>query len=173
MKCETIQDYLFQLMFAGNEREEICFQRFVKRLLITLHLLHCENCGEFKRVIGKTSEIMASDFLPQSEVNTEVSDAVMNIINRQNSTIADLRPQQSWSEPDTDTFSLQTWVVSGLIIMISLLSAYFSINLLSSQEILDFIVPIAITIGSVITAYGAIFIGTHLKELSKRFGISV
>jgi hypothetical protein len=35
----------------------------------------------------------------------------------------------------------------------------------------SFLLPVGITIGAVLTGYGALFIGSHLKELSSRFRI--
>jgi hypothetical protein len=35
----------------------------------------------------------------------------------------------------------------------------------------SFLLPVGITIGAVVTGYGAFFIGSHLKELSSRFRI--
>jgi hypothetical protein len=32
-------------------------------------------------------------------------------------------------------------------------------------------IPIGITIGIMLTGYGALFIGSHLKEFSERFGL--
>jgi hypothetical protein len=31
--------------------------------------------------------------------------------------------------------------------------------------------PLGITIGAALTCYGAVFIGSHVKELSERFGL--
>jgi hypothetical protein len=35
----------------------------------------------------------------------------------------------------------------------------------------SFLLPIGITVGAVVSAYGALFIGSHLKELSHRFNL--
>jgi hypothetical protein len=35
----------------------------------------------------------------------------------------------------------------------------------------SFLLPIGITIGVIVTGYGALFIGSHRKELSDRFGL--
>jgi hypothetical protein len=35
----------------------------------------------------------------------------------------------------------------------------------------SFLIPVGITIGVVVTGYGALFIASHLKELSERFGL--
>jgi hypothetical protein len=34
---------------------------------------------------------------------------------------------------------------------------------------MSFLLPVGITVGIVLTSYGALFIGGHLKELSERF----
>jgi hypothetical protein len=36
---------------------------------------------------------------------------------------------------------------------------------------MSYLLPVGITIGIVLTSYGALFIGSHLKELSERFGL--
>jgi hypothetical protein len=35
----------------------------------------------------------------------------------------------------------------------------------------SFLLPIGITIGAIVSAYGALFSGSHLKELSSRFNL--
>jgi hypothetical protein len=40
---------------------------------------------------------------------------------------------------------------------------------IANSEGSSFLLPVGITIGIVLTCYGALFIGSHLKELSSRF----
>jgi hypothetical protein len=65
------------------------------------------------------------------------------------------------------------WVLVGLILVASLavspLGAAFDllVRLLGS----DLLFPLSLTLGAVLTAYCALFIGSHLDELSERFGL--
>jgi hypothetical protein len=42
---------------------------------------------------------------------------------------------------------------------------------IAQEQGLSFLLPLGITVGVVLTCYGALFIGSHLKELSKHFNL--
>jgi hypothetical protein len=42
---------------------------------------------------------------------------------------------------------------------------------IAASEGSSYMLPLGITIGAAVTCYGAVFIGSHLKELSRRFGL--
>jgi hypothetical protein len=69
--------------------------------------------------------------------------------------------------------STRGWVIAGLIIFISLATAFFGFDFkkITGEMGISFLIPASITIGIVLTTYGAFFIGSHLKELSERFGL--
>ena len=69
--------------------------------------------------------------------------------------------------------STRGWVIAGLIILVSLVTAFFGLDFqkLALETGMSFLLPVGITIGIVLTSYGALFIGSHLKELSERFGL--
>jgi hypothetical protein len=69
--------------------------------------------------------------------------------------------------------STRGWVIAGLIILISLATAFFGFDFkrIVGEMGTSFLLPASITIGIVLTTYGAFFIGSHLKELSERFGL--
>ena len=68
-------------------------------------------------------------------------------------------------------FSLKGWVIIGFFVLLSLVSSIFGINFIkiAASEGLSFLLPFGLTIGMVVTCYGALFIGSHLKELSTWF----
>jgi hypothetical protein len=70
-------------------------------------------------------------------------------------------------------FSFRSWVIIGFFMLLALPSSFFGMNFveIANAEGLSFLLPVGITIGIVVTCYGALFIGSHLKELSNRFGI--
>jgi len=75
-------------------------------------------------------------------------------------------------ETDAPTgFSLKGWVIIGFFVLLSLSSSFFSMNFteIANAEGSSFLLPVGLTIGIVLTGYGALFIGSHLKELSSRF----
>jgi hypothetical protein len=69
--------------------------------------------------------------------------------------------------------SFRGWVITGFIILISLAMSLFGMDFMRTipGSAASFLLPIGITIGSIVTVYGALFIGSHLKELSDRFGL--
>jgi hypothetical protein len=75
-------------------------------------------------------------------------------------------------ETDAPTgFSFRLWVIIGFFVLLSLSSSFFGVNFveIANSEGLSFLLPVGLTIGMVVTCYGALFIGSHLKELSSRF----
>ena len=70
-------------------------------------------------------------------------------------------------------FSLRIWVITGFFVLLSLSSSFFGVDFvkIANAEGLSFLLPVGLTVGMVLTCYGALFIGSHLKELSARFGL--
>lgn len=68
-------------------------------------------------------------------------------------------------------FSLRGWAVIGFFLLLSLSTSFFGENFgeIAAAEGLSFLLPVGITVGMAVTCYGALFIGSHLKELSTRF----
>jgi len=129
---------------------------------IKAHLFFCDTCNLEYRNLQCIQEIMKDDFFPPSP-----------------------QPEESfldhlYTEPDIQEksdisagFSLKSWVITGFFVLFSLLSSFFGINFtqIAASEGSSFLLPVGITIGMVLTCYGAFFIGSHLKELSDRFGL--
>jgi hypothetical protein len=78
----------------------------------------------------------------------------------------------SGERPEHEAVSFRTWLLTGLALLVSLPSAYFGIGgLVPSGGTPAFMLPVGITVGAVITAFGALFTACHIKELSARLGL--
>ncbi|MDR0662774.1 MAG: peptidoglycan-binding protein [Spirochaetaceae bacterium] len=137
---------------------------FVKRLLTGFHIWHCPKCAAHWNTLQKARACMREDFFPPATSGT--ADQVMALI-RQNEDALSVPPHEQ------EALSFRVWVAAGLAILFSLSSAYLGIDYLTpaGTRTINFMLPIGITVGAVITAFGAIFIGSHIKELSKRLGL--
>ncbi|MDR2842811.1 MAG: hypothetical protein LBV52_06385 [Spirochaetaceae bacterium] len=161
MKCCSVKNYLYDFSYPEN---------IIEKLHIMFHLLHCKECARDKRAVLKAKSIMQSSFLPAEE-SDELSDAVMEMIWRKtkHSDLGDDLLEQGFPDPLKEAFSFNVWVVAGVIIFVSLLLGCLGINFLDSHDKgYSFLLPMGITIGGVITAYGALFIGSHIQELKKK-----
>jgi hypothetical protein len=141
---------------------------------ISAHLIFCPRCaGEVKR-LEAVREILREDFF---SLPPDLEEGIM----------ASLQGEFS-DDPGgeaagmADPFgtagniagvSFRGWVITGFIVLVSLVSLFFTMdfeNIARSQGS-SFLLPIGLTIGAVLTCYGALFIASHLKELSERFGL--
>ncbi|MDR3336920.1 MAG: peptidoglycan-binding protein [Treponema sp.] len=155
--CRTVMDKMYE--FSGDAPLP-----FMSRLEIAFHVLFCTNCaGEIARLENVRS-IMRTDFLPPSP---DLEDSVMSLISAETVEISG----EAWGESPEVSFRL--WVITGLIIFFSLGSSIFNMDFMKVAAVSgsSFLLPIGIIFGAVVTGYGAIFIGSHLKEFSDRFGL--
>jgi len=132
------------------------------RLRIELHLLVCPECSRELKDLQCLEEIMKTEFLPQCP---DFEKPVMECL---------CKEADSEGEIDAPAgFSFRGWVFIGFFVLLSLSSSFFGINfgVIANEEGSSFLLPVGITIGMVLTCYGAFFIGSHLKELSTRFGL--
>jgi len=132
------------------------------QLRIWLHLLCCRACSRELKKLRRVEEIMKTDFLPPSP---DFEDTLMKRLY-----------EEAAMAEETDApagFSLRGWVITGVVVLLSLSSVFFGMNFIqiANEEGLSFLLPVGLTVGVVLTCYGALFIGSHLKELSTRFGI--
>ncbi|MDR2629769.1 MAG: peptidoglycan-binding protein [Spirochaetaceae bacterium] len=129
------------------------------RLKIALHLLVCGSCSlEITRYEAARS-LLKSDFFPPSP---ELEGIIMEKIYRED--------PEAFMET-SGAISFRSWVIIGIIVVFSLSSSFLGMNFgkIAAQEGSSFLLPLGITIGAIVSAYGALFIGSHLKELSERF----
>jgi len=133
---------------------------------VTLHTLFCPDCAREIGRLGVCREILREDFLPPSP---GIEESVMAILAAEE----EGQEQADESFAAYNGFSTRGWVIAGLVILISLVTAFFGLdfNKIAQEAGVSFLLPVGITIGIVLTSYGALFIGSHLKELNERFGL--
>jgi hypothetical protein len=126
---------------------------------IELHLLFCPRCSKELEDLEYLYDIMKTDFLPSSPNLEEI---IMESLGEETHTL---------EKADIPGFSYRIWVIIGFFMLFSLLSSFFGMDFIkiADTEGLSFLLPVGLTIGIVLTGYGAFFIGSHLNELSARF----
>jgi len=153
MDCRAVMDIVY-------EYEKGSPLPFFIQMRIWFHLLFCSECSREVGNLRTIEEIMKTDFLPPSP---EFEDVLMERLYAEN---------EVTRESDAPTgFSFRLWVIIGFFVLLSLSSSFFGMNFvqIANSEGLSFLLPVGLTIGMVVTGYGALFIGSHLKELSSRF----
>ena len=155
MDCETLLDTVYEA-----EKESVL--PILIQMRIWLHQLGCSACATELKALRSVEEIMKTDFISPAP---DFSGIIMERLHEE--TAAD----KAMDAPAG--FSLRGWIIVGFFVLLSLCSIFFGTNFIhiANVEGLSFLLPVGITIGVVITCYGAFFIGSHLKELSSRFGL--
>ena len=157
MNCTKILDNVYDVY----EQDDM---PLLLRIRIGLHLLICPDCARKIERFEMCRDILRSDCMP-SPPNLE--DSIMAMIGAGAETDAELQ------EPEAipGGFSTRGWVIAGLIMLVSLATVFFGLEFgnVALAAGMSFMIPVGITIGIVLTSYGALFIGSHLKELSFRF----
>lgn len=137
---------------------------FAAHLRFFAHTLVCVRCAEKKRRILLADRIVQSAFLPHTPANCE--DTIM----------AAILAEDAEAAKESGYFSLRGWAIAGIVIVASLVSVYFNVDfcgIAASSPGESFMLPLAITIGAVITVYGALFIGLHLKVICDKLGLEL
>jgi hypothetical protein len=129
------------------------------RLKLALHLLVCGRCSTEIRRYEAARDLLKIGFFPPVP---EFEGIIMEKIYREE------------GEALTETaggISFRSWVITGLIVVFSLSTSFLGIGFgkIAAREGSSFLLPLGLTIGTIVSAYGALFIGSHLKELSERF----
>ena len=152
--CRTVMDTVY-------ESDEDSILSLTSHIKTRLHILFCPHCAEQLRNLQYLEQIMKTDFFPPSP---DFSELLMERISAE--TI-----EERVNVPAG--FSLRGWVIIGFFVLLSLSSSFFGGNFIeiADEEGLSFLLPVGLTIGLAVTCYGALFIGSHLKELSDRFGL--
>jgi hypothetical protein len=146
---------------SGDEQ----FPLFI-RIRIFLHLLFCHECAEKAKNFEVLRELMRTDFFPPSP---ELEEAIMaKLMEGEDQDAAEFSGVVSDAPGGVSTLG---WVIIGFFILISLATSFFGSGFIkvANAEGSSFLLPVGLTIGAVLTAYGVLFIGSHLKELSARF----
>jgi len=145
------------------EAEDDCPLPLLAKIRIGLHILFCPSCPvELKRLrhnLQYVEDIMKTDFFP-------FPPGLENIVMER------LLEDDMKGSPEVPVgFSIRLWIAIGFFVLLSLSTSFFGMDFIriANAEGLSFLLPVGITIGVVLTCYGALFIGSHLEELSNRF----
>ena len=152
VNCQTALDSVY-------EDENTPLSAFAY-LRATLHLMLCPQCSKELKQLRSVEEIMKTDFFPTSP---DFEESVMGRL------LENVQTEEKNQVP-TD-LSFRRWIITGFFVIFSLSTVFFGANFIeiSNAEGSSFLLPIGLTIGMVLTCYCALFIGSHLKELSTRF----
>jgi hypothetical protein len=138
------------------------------RIRIGLHIITCPNCAQEVERFEVCKDMLRNDFLPVVDAVSSLEDTVMAIVADEEAVTPALEEMDvpGW-------FSTRGWVITGLVLLVSLATAFFGMdfNQVAVSAGMSFMIPVGITIGIVLTCYGALFIGSHLKEFIERFGL--
>ncbi|MCL2174888.1 MAG: peptidoglycan-binding protein [Treponema sp.] len=164
MNCSKIIDMVYGCC-ENDHRNDSSLPLFAQ-IQIGFHTLFCSECAKKIEMYENARNILSEDFFPSPSVSFE-NPIMARIKAEEKST----ESEEAFAAPGG--ISTRSWVIAGIILAVSLVIAFFSLDYqnLSEKIGISFILPMGITIGSILTTYGALFIGSHLKELSIRFGI--
>jgi hypothetical protein len=156
MNCEKIIETVYD--YSGGESMPLSLQ-----IRIALHTLFCSECEREIERFRLCREVLKEDFFPPSPA---LEDSIMLACENE---IMETGETQS----DSGELSMRGWAIAGIVILFSLMSAFFGydFNRMTSAAGTSLLLPVGIVIGIFLTVYGALFIGSHLKELSERFGL--
>jgi hypothetical protein len=150
MRCEQVLEKVYE--YSNGDVS----MPLITRIRIGLHIIICPDCAqELERF-----KVCRDDYYD------ELSSPDMVMIDDEEGEVSKIE--------DADLpggFSMRGWVIAGLMMLVSLATAFFGLdfNKVAVEMGMSFMLPIGIIIGIVLTCYGAIFIGSHLKEFTERF----
>ena len=163
MKCAEVLDKVYE--YSGWEQQTEDPLPLLTQIQINLHLLICPDCAQEVERFEVTRDILRYDFLPSSP-------------GLENSIMARIAVEEAAMQTEDvievpGGISTRGWIITGLVILVSLATVFLGLdfNRIARGAGMSFLLPVGITIGAVLTSYGALFIGSHLKELSQRFGL--
>jgi hypothetical protein len=163
MTCRDVRDKLYD---SWGDDEPL---PFFTRLEIALHFLYCGHCAREARQMESAREILRNDFFPPAP---HFEDPLMERIYA--GEILDISKEEVLETQNVPgEISFRRWVITGLIVLVSLATAVFGKDFISiaASQGMSFLLPLGLTIGLVVSGYGALFIASHLRELSDLFGL--
>ena len=164
MNCSKILDMYYEQ--ADNEQSE-GMASLLSQVQIWLHAFICPECARQIKLFEIAKSVMCNDFFPPSP---GLEDSIMAKVE-----YSELYNGLYEETPEHSHGALSTrgWVIVGIIVLISLVTAFFGIDFKNTarEAGASFLLPIGITIGIVLTSYCAFFIGSHLNEFRERFGL--
>ena len=154
MSCERILEKVYEMDDSMS---------LFTRIRIGLHIITCPDCAQEVERFEVCKDILRNDFM---DAAPGFEDTVMAMV------AAEEAPAAEGMEIPGG-LSTRGWVIAGLVMFVSLATAFFGLdfNHMVVAAGISFLIPVGITIGIVLTCYGALFIGSHLKELTERFGL--
>jgi hypothetical protein len=167
MNCNKLMDAFYE--YSGDESLPLLLQ-----LRIGLHLFFCPGCAQEVERYEAARDMLRNDCFPPSP---DLEGSIMALIageNNEASSPAALEENEWLESPDTPGgLSTRGWVIAGLIVLFSLATAFVGLDFhtIALAAGMSYLLPVGIITGIVLTSYGALFIGSHLKELSERFGL--
>jgi hypothetical protein len=178
MTCHEAIDKIVES--SGEEPLPLLIQ-----LRIFAHLLFCRDCAEKAEQFEALLNIMRADFFPpppaledlimaKLEAGAEAGEAPVfpgmtpGAAEPIESFLSESGPKGRMTPGGLPTMG---WVIAGFFILVSLSTSFFGMDFIkvANAQGPSFLLPVGLTIGAVLTGYGALFIGSHLKELSARF----
>ena len=162
MDCSKVMDLIYE--YSGNEPEYS--MPLLNQIQIWLHTFMCQDCAREIEFFEMSRAVMRKDFFPSYPCH---EDSIM----------ARIAAEEQAQETETAIYavpggiSTRNWIIAGLVILISLSTVFIGLDFqkLADETGISFLLPIGITVGIILTTYCALFIGSHLKELTERFGL--
>ncbi|MCL2043333.1 MAG: peptidoglycan-binding protein [Treponema sp.] len=160
MNCSKILDMVY-------EHENLSL---AARIQVGLHLMFCPDCAREAGRFEVCHDILRNDFLPPSP---GLEDAVMALLSGEEHALELHETSVQGAGAFPGGFSTRGWIIAGIVMLVSLATAFFGLefNKIAIAAGISFMIPVGITIGIILTCYGALFIGSHMKELTERFGL--
>ncbi|MDR2575860.1 MAG: peptidoglycan-binding protein [Treponema sp.] len=168
MSCAKILDIVYE------QQEDMSL---FNRIRVGLHLLVCPDCAQEVERFEVCRDMLQDDFMYPAP---DLEDAVMSMINAEeaanaaaNATANTAEAAEAINAEIPGGFSIRGWIIAGIVMLVSLATVFFGLefNKVALIAGMAFTIPIGITIGIALTSYGALFIGSHLKDLTERFGL--
>jgi hypothetical protein len=157
MKCNDVLDILY-----GHDEP----LSLGKHAAFVFHIVFCRRCAAALKHWQEAEALLQNGFPP----SPDFTEAVMKLV----------YDEEEYTQEDAafaipGGVSTRGWVIVGFIVLVSLSTLVFGgeFTSLVLGWGASFLLPLGITIGILITGYGALFIGSHLKELSVRFNLKV
>jgi len=154
MSCAKILDLVY-------EQEDMSL---FNRIRVGLHLMVCPDCAQEVERFEVCRDILHNDFMFPAP---DIEDSVLSMISDEGENV------EACEAEVPGGFSIKGWIIAGIVMLVSLATVFFGLefNKIALIAGIAFTIPIGITIGIALTSYGALFIGSHLKDLSERFGL--
>jgi hypothetical protein len=168
MDCREIMDLVYE--YDGDDSAPL----FVK-VRLWFHAVFCSRCArEMKRYAAARETLHAGFFSSVPDLEESIMARIFAEPDTENCDGYEImQDEEERLAPMEEGISFRSWVINGLIVFFSLSTSFFSLNFnkLAVSQDLSFLLPMGITIGLVLTVYCAVFIGSHIKELSEKFGL--